>query len=155
MSSYPHWVAPTTLSILFVIQILFILYIKNSISSNHYKWVDITVYALYLIVWIGVIVTSILMKEKFFFEVSPEREKCLKEQVNRNNFGAKRSCACCGKGTVGGIPPNYAEWLVPDADTGDLWKRPENVLVLPMDTFSNGEEAKCQTCGPPSYITYI
>jgi len=152
MSSYPHWVAPTLLSFLFVIQLLFIVYIKNPV---HDKSMDIVVYVLYVIMWIGVILASVFMKEKFFFEVSPEREKCLKEQVNRNNFGAKRSCACCGKGTVGGIPPNYAEWLVPDADTGDLWKRPENVLVLPMDTFSNGEEAKCQTCGPPSYITYI
>ena len=150
--SYPHWVVPTTLCVLFLIQIAFIIYIKKPM---HDKSLDITIYVLYVIMWIGVILVSVFMKEKFFFEVSPEREKCLKEQVNRNHFGAKRSCACCGKGTVGGIPPNYAEWLVPDADTGDLWKRPENVLVLPMDTFSNGEEAKCQTCGPPSYITYI
>lgn len=92
-------------------------------------------------------------KENFFFEVSPERAKCLKEQVSRKNFGKPRDCSCCGRGTVGGIPPNYAQWLNVDEDTGSTWHRPDNVDYV--QTFSNGEEATCNNCGPPSYKMYV
>ena len=107
------------------------------------------------------------VKEQFFFEVSPERDQCLKEQVSRNNYGERRGCACCGKGTVGGIPPNYAEWLTTDNDTGSTWHRPDAVQQLPLEdeskppcnnttqTFSNAEEATCSSCTQPTYITYI
>jgi len=98
--------------------------------------------------------SQISQEEGFFFEVSPQRAACLKRQVSRNHFGENRSCGCCGKGTVGGIPPNYAEWLNVDPDTGDLWHRPDGGVII-SDTFSNAEEAKCDTCGPPAYINYI
>lgn len=89
--------------------------------------------------------------EGFFFEVSPQRAKCLKEQVSRNNFGKPRGCACCGKGTTGGIPANYAEWLgESDSDT-NAWFRPD--FVKYVNTFSNGEE--CQSFNQPQYIKYI
>lgn len=91
--------------------------------------------------------------ENFFFEVSPERKKCLEEQVSRKNFGKPRSCSCCGRGTVGGIPPNYDQWLNVDQDTGSRWHRPDNVNYV--NTFSNGEEATCNNCGPPSYKMYV
>lgn len=78
--------------------------------------------------------------ENFFFEVSPSRKKCLMEQVSRKNFGKKMPCSCCQKGTVGGIPPNYAQWLGPsDSDTTN-WFRPDHVEYV--STFSNGEECK-------------
>lgn len=92
-------------------------------------------------------------KENFFFEVSPQRAKCLEEQVSRKNFGKPRSCSCCGRGTVGGIPPNYDQWLNVDPDTGSRWHRPDNVSYV--QTFSNGEEATCNNCGPPSYKMYV
>lgn len=92
-------------------------------------------------------------KENFFFEVSPQRAKCLEEQVSRKNFGKPRSCSCCGRGTVGGIPPNYDQWLNIDQDTGSRWHRPDNVSYV--QTFSNGEEATCNNCGPPSYKMYV
>jgi cytochrome bd-type quinol oxidase subunit 2 len=95
--------------------------------------------------------------EGFFFEVSPNRAACLKRQVSRDHFGENRSCGCCGKGTVGGIPPNYAEWLNIDPNTGDLWHRPDGqrIINLESDTFSNAQEAVCTSCGPPAYITYL
>lgn len=92
-------------------------------------------------------------KETFFFEVSPARKQCLEEQVSRKNFGKPRQCSCCGKGTIGGIPPNYAQWLETNPDTGSRWHRPDNWDVV--QTFSNGEEARCNNCGPPSYIVHI
>lgn len=60
--------------------------------------------------------------EGFFFEVSPNRKKCLEEQVA---LTGRRSCSCCQKGTVGGYPPYYAEWLEPDGKN-ELWKRTDN-----------------------------
>lgn len=89
--------------------------------------------------------------ENFFFEVSPTRKKCLMEQVSRKNFGKKMPCSCCGKGTTGGIPPNYAQWLgESDSDTSG-WFRPDHVKYV--DTFSNGEE--CQDFTQPVYIQHI
>jgi hypothetical protein len=62
-------------------------------------------------------------KEKFYFEVSPQRKKCLIEQValTPNN---KRSCNCCQKGTVGGYPPHYGQWFEKSPDNG--WQRTDN-----------------------------
>lgn len=108
-----------------------------------------------LLVIVIVVLTALMTqkKEKFYFEVSPSRKKCLEEQVSRKNFGRKRSCSCCGRGTTGGIPPNYAEWLNVDEDTKSRWHRPD--FVQYVDTFSNSEEASCNACGPPSYVTYL
>lgn len=89
--------------------------------------------------------------ENFFFEVSPSRKRCLMDQVSRKNFGKKMPCSCCQKGTVGGIPPNYAQWLgQSDSDT-NAWFRPDHVEYV--DTFSNGEE--CQSFKQPVYIQHI
>lgn len=89
--------------------------------------------------------------ENFFFEVSPTRKKCLMEQVSRKNFGKKMPCACCQKGTVGGIPPNYAQWLdKSDSDTSG-WFRPDHVEYV--NTFSNGQE--CRAFKQPVYVEHI
>jgi len=64
-----------------------------------------------------------LEKEGFFFEVSPERKRCLEEQVSLHSH--QRSCSCCQKGTVGGYPPGYKEWLTDDPSSG-TWNRTDN-----------------------------
>ena len=95
--------------------------------------------------------------ENFFFEVSPTRKKCLMEQVSRKNFGKKRDCACCGKGTTGGIPRNYAELLgESDSDTPG-WFRPDFVKYVSTDTFQ-GDGKECQSKSSftqPVYIQHI
>jgi hypothetical protein len=63
--------------------------------------------------------------EKFYFEVSPQRKKCLEEQVSLD-YNKKRACSCCQKGTVGGYPPNYSDWLQPNIDNEYIWKRTDN-----------------------------
>lgn len=63
--------------------------------------------------------------EGFYFEVSPQRKKCLEEQVSLKNYG-KRSCSCCQKGTVGGYPPLYKDWFEPTIDGKSLWHRTDN-----------------------------
>lgn len=89
--------------------------------------------------------------ENFFFEVSPTRKKCLMEQVSRKNFGKKMPCACCQKGTTGGIPPNYAQWLdKSDSDTPG-WFRPDHVEYV--NTFSNGQE--CRAFKQPVYVEHV
>lgn len=91
--------------------------------------------------------------ENFFFEVSPTRKKCLMEQVSRKNFGKKMPCNCCGRGTTGGIPPNYAQWLgESDSDTSG-WFRPDHVKYV--NTFSNGEECKSSSFTQPVYIENV
>lgn len=137
----------------FALPILSIHWIVGS-RFNKLSWVII------LAAIVGPVIALILgppVKEGFFFEVSPHRAACLKRQVSRDHFGDPRSCGCCGKGTVGGIPPNYAEWLNVDPDTGSLWHRPDGqrIVEVESDTFSNAQEAVCTSCGPPAYITYL
>jgi hypothetical protein len=55
--------------------------------------------------------------------VSPQRKKCLIEQVSLNRTGP-RSCSCCQKGTVGGYPPHYNQWFEPAGDQN--WQRTDN-----------------------------
>lgn len=55
--------------------------------------------------------------ESFFFEVSPQRKKCLMEQVLP--IRGNRSCTCCQKGTTGGYPAKY----VYDDLTDGTWNR--------------------------------
>ena len=61
--------------------------------------------------------------ESFYFEVSPQRQQCLMEQVSKNR--KSRSCSCCQKGTVGGYPPQYLEWLNTSNANGN-WSRTDN-----------------------------
>ena len=61
--------------------------------------------------------------EGFYFEVSPQRKRCLEEQVSTNI--KKRSCNCCQKGTVGGYPPNYMDWFNNSSESGN-WSRADN-----------------------------
>lgn len=106
---------------------------------------------LLLVLFVAIMMEYNCSSEGFFFEVSPNRASCLKQQVSRHNFGQKRGCGCCGRGTMGGIPPNYAEWLNNEPDTSQSrWHRPDFV-----STFSNGEEASCNRCSPPSYIQMV
>jgi hypothetical protein len=61
--------------------------------------------------------------ESFYFEVSPQRQKCLIEQVSKNY--KNRSCSCCQKGTVGGYPPQYLDWFNTPTANGN-WSRTDN-----------------------------
>jgi len=109
------------------------------------------------LVLFGMEVNFLRTKEDFFFEVSPNRAACLKKQVSRNpcERSCGTGCGCCGRGTVGGIPPVYQEWLDVDPDTGSNWHRPDGVVTKATGSFSNGTETVCNACGPPAYINYI
>jgi hypothetical protein len=128
-----------------------------SILKDKFKPMGYVSIGLAIAVAVVALILDYKYPEGFFFEVSPNRAACLKRQVSRDHFGENRSCGCCGKGTVGGIPPNYAEWLNIDPNTGDLWHRPDGqrIINLESDTFSNAQEAVCTSCGPPAYITYL
>lgn len=68
--------------------------------------------------------------ENFYFEVSPERKKCLMEQVSLDS--RHRSPGCCPKGTVGGILPEYKDWLTPEGENQN-WKRTDNWTENPTN----------------------
>lgn len=73
--------------------------------------------------------------ENFYFEVSPERKQCLKEQVSLEINPNKPYCPqCCPKYTVGGNLPYYKEWLESNGLNG-TWKRTDNISINP-DTIS-------------------
>jgi hypothetical protein len=62
--------------------------------------------------------------EKFYFEVSPERKKCLMEQVSLNIQPNHRSKNCCPADTVGGKLPTFTEWE--HSDNPIHWDRTDN-----------------------------
>lgn len=74
------------------------------------------------------VLQSAYYTEGFFFQVSPDREKCLKEQVEPIPY---RSQGCCGKGTTGGYPARYVAKDFIDPEGGWDWTR--------VDAFGNEE----------------
>lgn len=74
-------------------------------------------------------------RSNFFFEVSPQRKKCLEEQVLPVTH---RSCGCCGKATKGGIPVKYVypDLISTTPDDNWNWNRvdaygPKNSITPP------------------------
>lgn len=102
--------------------ILLIVIVTQTYLSNY----KITILLLALLVFILLIAPLVhTQQENFFFEVSPERKKCLEEQVSLTK---KRTCECCGLGTVGGVLPVYKEWTTPNEYSGG-WIRTDNVTL--------------------------
>jgi hypothetical protein len=123
---------------------------KKTSSKMMYMFVGI-----HAVVYVALFIIILHKKtmENFFFEVSPTRKKCLMEQVSRKNFGKRMPCACCQKGTVGGIPPNYAQWLGPsDSDTSG-WFRPDHVEYV--NTISSGVECEDKPFKQPVYVEHV
>jgi hypothetical protein len=92
-------------------------------------------------------------KEGFHFKVSPQRTKCLLEQV----LPIPRTAECCGKGTVGGYPPQYQEWLDPPA-----MKRTEAAPVdlsipdyVPHETCPSKEQFEYETVGKEGKTAFV
>ena len=121
----PHIVAGIVLSVLFVILLGLYLSSYKNVSKDTLIFL-LSILQVIAIFFIFFSPTS----EGFFFEVSPERKKCLVEQVSLDK--SSRSCSCCQKGTVGGILPHYAEWLQPDGKN-ELWKRTDNWTTDPTN----------------------
>lgn len=62
--------------------------------------------------------------EPFYFEVSPERKKCLIEQVSLEQPPGVRSPECCNVTTRGGKLPVVEEWK--NNDNPVNWARTDN-----------------------------
>ena len=118
-------VAPLVITIFLVIILIF--YFTNFPKISR----DVIIFGLTILQIISLFFLYFLdSSESFYFEVSPERKKCLLEQVSLNPTG-ERSCQCCGKGTVGGYPPYYRDWLIPEGEN-QLWKRTDNYTTNPL-----------------------
>lgn len=67
------------------------------------------------------------VQEKFHFEVSPQREKCLEEQVSLKQPPGVRSKSCCPVTHRGGNLKYVNEWKQ------KIWARPDSYV----DTLNN------------------
>jgi len=82
-----------------------------------------------IVILLNIIAIAFLFytSEQFYFEVSPERKRCLINQVSLHEKPLK---TCCGKGFTGGILPQYEEWKQMDG-RNKLWKRTDNYTCNP------------------------
>lgn len=118
MSQFPQLVLLTMANVLF----FYLLLVASSTSKAGWK----KVVALVIVVTIYSLLQFYTLhavgnREGFFFEVSPQRKKCLQEQVSLSGDG--RSSECCGKGTTGGYPARMiSQDFVGDSDTWN-WPR--------------------------------
>ena len=67
--------------------------------------------------------------EQFYFEVSPERKKCLMEQVSLDVKPGFRSKDCCPVYTVGGKLPAISQWE--NSESPVNWDRNDNNTTSP------------------------
>lgn len=65
------------------------------------------------------------IQEKFHFEVSPQREKCLEEQVSLEQPPGVRSKGCCPVTHRGGNLKYVNEWKE------KIWARPDSYVDTP------------------------
>jgi len=108
------------LTILFAIFFLCYLFLPHLQPFSR----DLIVLAICVIVIISLFLNYYTQQvDSFYFEVSPQRKKCLEEQVSLTK--SPRSCACCQKGTVGGYPPYYDHWFQSNPRE-DSWHRQDN-----------------------------
>jgi len=108
-----------------IILLLFVMIYGWYIFDNQNRHSNTIIFIMSILFLILFMIQYINMNppESFFFEVSPRRLKCLKEQVSTAHPNTSRSCNCCQKGTVGGYPPNYMDWI--QKSSGD-WSRADN-----------------------------
>lgn len=69
--------------------------------------------------------------EPFYFEVSPERKKCLVEQVSLEQPPGVRSPECCNVTTTGGKLPVIEEWKNNKSPIN--WDRTDNWTTSPQN----------------------
>ena len=100
---------------------LMILYILSiPIFSSH-----ITILLLFLLQLYSIFVLIKESKEDFFFEVSPEKQKCMNENVSLEQPPGVRSKGCCPVYTVGGKLKYVEEWKK-NTDNPIHWQRTDN-----------------------------
>lgn len=122
-----HIIAGIVLSVVFVILLGLYLSSYQRVSKDTLIFL-LSILQVISIFFVFFSTPTVTPHEGFFFEVSPERKKCLVEQVSLDK--SRRSCSCCQKGTVGGILPYVADWSQPEG-RNELWKRPDNWTTDP------------------------
>lgn len=100
---------------------IFILYLCSLpfISSN------IIILLLFLLQLYSIFILYYQTKEDFYFEVSPEKEKCMDERVSLEQPPGVRSKGCCPVYTVGGKLKYVEEWKE-NTDNPIHWQRTDN-----------------------------
>ena len=62
-----------------------------------------------------------ITQEEFSFKVSPEKQKCMEENVSTNQPPATRSSFCCNVTERGGTLPFIEDWKKHGWDRTDNW----------------------------------
>lgn len=111
------------ISILFIIYIVYIASLPIISSSRIIIWalISLQIYTIYCIKK----QFDCSNTERFHFEVSPEREKCLEEQVSLEQPPAVRSKGCCPVTHRGGNLKYVKEWKE------KVWARPDMYVDTP------------------------
>lgn len=100
---------------------LMILYLLSiPIFSSH-----ITILLLFLLQLYSIFILLKSSEENFFFEVSPEKQKCMNENVSLEQPPGVRSKGCCPVYTVGGKLKYVEEWKE-NTDNPIHWQRTDN-----------------------------
>lgn len=100
---------------------LFILYFL-SIPILSFSVVILLLFVLQLY---SIYILFVRSKENFYFEVSPEKQKCMEERVSLEQPPGKRSEGCCPVSTVGGKLKYVEEWKK-NTDNNIHWQRTDN-----------------------------
>lgn len=90
--------------------------VKSKWLRHGYTLLYVTVYSIIIFY----VLQSAYFTEGFFFQVSPDRQKCLKEQVEPI---PTRSLGCCAKGTTGGYPARFIAQDFISPQDGWNWTR--------------------------------
>lgn len=100
---------------------ILILYVSSLpfISSN------IIILLLFLLQLYSIFILYSQTKENFYFEVSPEKQKCMDERVSLEQPPGVRSKGCCPVYTVGGKLKYVEEWKE-NTDNPIHWQRTDN-----------------------------
>lgn len=86
---------------------------------------QVVILLLFLLQLYSIFMLSYRSKENFYFEVSPEKQKCMNENVSLEQPPGVRSKGCCPVYTVGGKLKYVEEWKE-NTDNPIHWQRTDN-----------------------------
>lgn len=114
--------------IIVITSVLLLIYIQSIPYLSSSKIIIFSLFALQIysiiVLWKKLNCST---NEKFYFEVSPEREKCLEEQVSLEQPPGVRSKGCCPVTDRGGTLKYVSEWKE------KIWARPDSYVDTPCN----------------------
>jgi len=108
------FIASVVLSTLFLICFFTYLFLPNGKGKFIFRDAIVLVISFLLVIslFLNFFTNQV---DSFYFEVSPNRKRCLVDQVSLdpNSRNDDSSCGCCPKGTTGGYPSRHYDHIDP------------------------------------------